>query len=44
MDNENKEMVPRKKSLFNLTADDILDNAIENLDEKQAKDISKKSG
>lgn len=43
MDNENKEIIPRKKSLFNLTADDILDNAIENLDEKQAKDVSKKA-
>src|ERR1044071_5652761 len=43
MDNENKELAPKNKSLFNLTADDILDNAIENLDEKQTKDVSKKA-
>ena len=43
MDDENKKMIPREKSLFSLSADDILDNAIENLDEKQAKDISKKA-
>lgn len=45
MDNENKDkaIVPRNKSLFNLSADDILDNALENLDEKQAKDVSKKA-
>src|SRR5689334_5769150 len=43
MDDEKGELIPRKQSLFDLTANDILDNALQNLDEKQAKDVSKKA-
>jgi hypothetical protein len=43
MNDEKKELIPRKQSLFDLNANDILDNALQNLDEKQAKDVSKKA-
>jgi hypothetical protein len=29
---EDKELVPKKQSLFELTADDVLDSALQNLD------------
>ena len=34
---------PQKQSLFGLSADDILDNALQNLDERQAADVKKKA-
>jgi hypothetical protein len=43
VDEQKKDLVPRKQSLFDLTADDILDNALQNLDEKQAGEITRKA-
>lgn len=43
MSDEKDELVPQKQSLFNLSPDDVLDNALQNLDEKQAADITKKA-
>ncbi len=43
MADDNEELVPQKQSLFKLSADEILDNALQNLDEKQAADVSKKA-
>lgn len=43
MDNDGEELAPKKQSLFPLTADDILDNALQNLDERQARDVTKKA-
>lgn len=43
MMDENEELVPQKQSLFDLNANDILDNALQNLDEKQARDVTKKA-
>ena len=34
---------PQKQSLFGLSADDVLDNALHNLDERQAADVTKKA-
>lgn len=42
MENEGEELVPQKKSLFPLSPDDIVDNALQNLDEKQVADVTKK--
>lgn len=43
-DNEEKELAPRKPaSLFPVTAEDIVDNALHNLDEKQAADVTRKA-
>ena len=39
---DNKEIVPKKQSLFPLSADDIVDNALQNLDEKQARAVTEK--
>jgi hypothetical protein len=36
------ELIPQKQSLFPLSPDDIIDNALESLDEKQAAEITKK--
>ena len=36
-------MAPRKQSLFPLTADDIVDNALQGLDERQAREVTKKA-
>ncbi len=36
-------MAPRKQSLFPLTADDIVDNALQSLDERQAREVTKKA-
>lgn len=41
-ENENEELIPQKKSLFPVSPDDIIDNALQSLDEKQAADITKK--
>lgn len=43
MADEKEELIPQKQSLFDVTADDILDNALHNLDEKQARDVTKKA-
>lgn len=43
MDEEREEMAPRKQSLFPLTADDIVDNALRGLDERQAREVTKKA-
>ena len=42
MNNDNEEIAPRNKSLFPLTPDDIVDNALANLDERQVKDVTRK--
>ena len=42
MENDSEELVPQKKSLFPLTPDDIVDNALQNLDEKQVADVTRK--
>jgi len=43
MDDENDELIPQKQSLFPLTADDIVDNALQSLDEQQAREVTKKA-
>ncbi len=43
MADERDELVPQKQSLFGLSADDVLDNALRNLDERQAADVTKKA-
>ena len=43
MADENDDLIPQKASLFPLTADDIVDNALQNLDEKQAREVTKKA-
>ncbi len=43
MVDENDDLVPQKASLFPLTADDIVDNALQSLDEQQAREVSKKA-
>jgi hypothetical protein len=44
MDDEKNELAPPKKqSLFPLTPDDIVDNALQNLDEKQAREVTQKA-
>jgi hypothetical protein len=43
MADESEELIPQKQSLFDLKADDILDNALQNLDEKQIRDVTKKA-
>lgn len=42
MENDNTELIPKKQSLFPLTPDDIVDNALQNLDEKQVREVTKK--
>src|SRR5215213_1380568 len=43
MDDENKDLVPKKQTLFPLTPDDIVDNALQNLDENQARRVTQKA-
>lgn len=43
MVDENDDLIPQKASLFPLTADDIVDNALQSLDEQQAREVSKKA-
>ena len=43
MSDENDDLIPQKQSLFPLTADDIVDNALQNLDEQQAREVTKKA-
>jgi hypothetical protein len=40
---EKEELAQRKQSLFGLSADDVLDNALQNLDERRAADVTKKA-
>ena len=43
MDDEKKDLAPKRQSLFPLTPDDIVDNALQNLDEKQARQVTQKA-
>lgn len=43
MADDNEELVPQKQSLFPVSADDIVDNALQSLDEGQARDVTKKA-
>ena len=43
MADEGEELAPKEQSLFPLKAEDILDNAFQNLDPNQAKAVSKKA-
>ena len=43
MDDESTEIVPKKQSLFPISAEDIVDNALQNLDESQAKRVTEKA-
>lgn len=43
MDDENEDLIPQKQSLFPVSADDIVDNALQSLDESQAREVTKKA-
>lgn len=43
MNDENDEIIPQKRSLFPFTPDDIVDNALQNLDETQARQVTQKA-
>ena len=43
MSDDNEDLVPTGQPLFPLKAEDIIDNAFENLDEKQVREVSKKA-
>lgn len=43
MDDESTELIPKKQSLFPVTADDIVDNALQSLDESQARRVTEKA-
>ena len=43
MEEEKQELVPKKQSLFPLSAEDIVDNALQNLDEAQARRVTEKA-
>ena len=43
MDDESTELAPRKQSLFPLSAEDSVDNALQNLDEDQARRVTEKA-
>jgi hypothetical protein len=43
MEDEKKELIPKKQSLFPISAEDIVDNALQNLDEKQARRVTEKA-
>jgi hypothetical protein len=40
---EDDKLAPKKQTLFPLTADDIVDNALQNLDERQAREVTRKA-
>lgn len=42
-DEENNKLVPKKQTLFPITPDDIVDNALRNLDEDQARQAMEKA-
>lgn len=43
MDDEKDDLVPQKQSLFPVTAEDIVENALQNLDEQQAREVTRKA-
>jgi hypothetical protein len=43
MDDDKNELIPQKQSLFPVTAEDIVDNALQSLDEQQAREVTKKA-
>ena len=43
MDDDNNELIPQKQSLFPVTAEDIVDTALQSLDEQQAREVTKKA-
>lgn len=43
MEEEKKEIIPKKQSLFPISAEDIVDNALQNLDENQARRVTEKA-
>ena len=43
MSEDNDDLLPQKQSLFPLSADDIIDNALQSLDEQQAKEVTRKA-
>jgi hypothetical protein len=43
MDDERTELVPKKQSLFPISGEDIVDNALQNLDESQARKVTEKA-
>lgn len=43
MSDSEKDLVPKKQSLFPLSAEDIVDNALQNLDETQAWKVTEKA-
>jgi translation elongation factor P/translation initiation factor 5A len=43
MPDENDDLIPQKQSLFPMSADDIVDNALQNLDEQQAREVTRKA-
>ena len=43
MEEEKQELVPKKQTLFPLSAEDIVDNALQNLDERQARRVTEKA-
>src|SRR5829696_7553008 len=43
MDDDSNELVPKKQSLFPVLAEDIVDNALQNLDETQARRVTEKA-
>jgi len=43
MDDDNEKLAPQRQSLFPLSADDIVENALQNLDEHQAREVTKKA-
>src|SRR5262245_57282864 len=43
MPDDSEELVPTGQPLFPLKAEDIIDNAFENLDEKQVREVSRKA-
>ena len=42
-DEENTDLMPKKQSLFPVSADDIVDNALQSLDEAQARRVTEKA-
>jgi hypothetical protein len=42
-DEENTDLIPKKQSLFPVSADDIVDNALQSLDETQARRVTEKA-
>jgi hypothetical protein len=43
MEEESTEIVPKKQSLFPISSEDIVDNALHNLDENQARRVTEKA-